>query len=292
MAKDRMGNKIPPEGRKLKTVLPLNVVSPFIMTTRIGSQNCFEMSFDTAACDRYVLKKRAEGLKGFGLMHCIIAAYVRTISQLPGINRYIRGQRIWARNGIEVIMAVKKELALNAMETMVKVRIDPAATAEDVYNIQYAEVMRNKEEDTDSGFDDTAAFLSKLPNVLLKFAIWFLKLLDYFNLMPRKLTNLSCFHGSMVITALGSLGIAPIYHHLYDFGNVPVFIAFGAKRRVYELQKDGTTQLHKYIDIKICTDERICDGHYMATAFKMFNHYLKNPQELDVPPEKVVQDID
>lgn len=292
MAKDDLGNVIGKEGRRIKTVLPLNVVSPFIMTTRTGSQNSFEMSFDTAACDKYVLKKRAEGLKGFGLMHCIIAAYVRTVSQLPGINRYIRGQRIWARNGIEVVMAVKKELDLNAMETMTKVTIDPSATAEDVFRIHYKEIQRNKEEDTDSSFDDTAAFLAKLPNVFLKFAIWFLKLLDYFNLLPRKLTYLSCFHGSLVITALGSLGIAPIYHHLYDFGNVPVFIAFGAKRRVYELKKDGSTELHKYVDIKINTDERICDGHYMATAFKLFSHYLKNPEELDVPPEKVVQDID
>ena len=292
MAKDDLGNDIPKEGRRLRTLNPLNIVSPFIMTDRIGSTNYFETSFEITACEQYIHKKRAEGLKGFGMLHVLLAAYIRTISQLPGINRYIRGQRIWARNGIEIIMAVKKELDLNAEETMTKVSFNPAATAEEVFKAHYAEMNRNKEYGAKSSFDDTARILSKIPNVILKFVIWFLKLLDYFNLLPRKLTYLSSFHGSMVITAMGSLGVPPIYHHLYDFGNVPVFMAYGAKRKENVLEKDGSVAQRKYIDVKVCTDERICDGHYYATAFKTLNYYMKNPELLDQPPEKVVKDID
>ena len=50
---------------------------------------------------------------------------------------------------------------------------------------------------------------------------------DYFGWLPKWLTDLSPFHGSMIITSMGSLGIGPIYHHLYDFGNVPLFVAIG-----------------------------------------------------------------
>ncbi len=292
MARDDYGNPILKEGRRIKTLLPVNIVSPFIMKTRIGATNFFETSVDIGACEELIRKKRLQGLKGFGMLHLITAAYVRTISQLPGINRYVRGQRVYARNAIELIMMVKKEMKLDAQETSAKVKVEPTATVDDVYNILNKEILRNKEQGDKSSFDATAKLLSKMPGLILKFIIWFLGVLDYCSLLPRKLVYTSCFHGSMFITALGSLGIPPVYHHLYDFGNVPVFIAYGAKRKEYVLQKDGTVVQQKFIDMKICTDERICDGHYMATAFKLLSSLLKNPEQLELPPETVVKDID
>ena len=292
MARDDYGNKLKKEGRRIKTLDGLNIVSPYIMKTRVTSQNCFESCFELSACEELIRKKRAEGLKGFGMLHIIIAAYVRTLSQLPGLNRFVRGQRIYARDGVEIIMAIKKELTLNAQETMAKMIFEPDATVDDVYNALMREIERNKQSGDQSGFDNTAKIFSKIPGLVLKFAVWVLNLLDYFGLLPRRLTYISPFHGSMVITALGSLGIPPIYHHLYDFGNGPMFMAYGAKRKEYVLQKDGSVIQQKFIDYKVCADERICDGHYMAAGFKAFGSYLKNPAQLELPPEKVVKDID
>ena len=96
----------------------------------------------------------------------------------------------------------------------------------------------------------------------------------------------------MFITSMGSLGIPPIYHHLYDFGNIPVFIAFGKKTPRLSLTREGKVLEKKYIDFSVVTDERICDGHYFATALKYMREVLKNPEMLDTPPETVVEDID
>lgn len=125
----------------------------------------------------------------------------------------------------------------------------------------------------------------------MKATVSFLKTLDYFGCIPRKLTLLSPFHGSMAITSMGSLGIPPIYHHLYNFGNIPVFIAFGAKYYKNELKLDGTVERNKYIDYTVVTDERICDGFYFASALKVLKDCLYNPDKLDTPPETVVEDI-
>lgn len=140
--------------------------------------------------------------------------------------------------------------------------------------------------------DSAARVLVALPAILLKFAVWFLKLLDYFGLLPRFLTKLSPFHGSMFITNMGSLGMPPILHHLYDFGNLPVFISMGSKRDEYFLAKDQTLQKRRVIDFTVMCDERICDGHYYATAFKEFKRILENPEQLLSPPEAVAADID
>ena len=112
-----------------------------------------------------------------------------------------------------------------------------------------------------------------------------------FGLLPLWLVELSPFHGSLFFTSMGSLGIPPIYHHLYDFGNLPVFCAFGCKRRANEVEADGTVVQKKYIDYTFNTDERICDGFYYSTAFKFLKYYLKNPAALELPPEKVEEDI-
>ena len=143
----------------------------------------------------------------------------------------------------------------------------------------------------DSDFDALALAISLIPGIFLKFTVWLLKFLDYFGLLPRFLLELSPFHGSLFFTSMGSLGIPPIYHHLYDFGNLPVFGAFGMKRKAFEVQEDGSVVQRKYIDVKFVLDERIVDGYYYATFFKYFRTLMRHPEVLDNPPETVAQDI-
>jgi hypothetical protein len=38
-------------------------------------------------------------------------------------------------------------------------------------------------------------------------------------------------------------------------------------------------------------DERITDGYNYASALKTMQFYLRHPEKLDVPPDKVVEDI-
>ena len=128
--------------------------------------------------------------------------------------------------------------------------------------------------------------------LLLKFLVFVLQVMDYFGLLPRFLTKISPFHGSLYITSMASLGIPPIYHHLYDFGNMPVFGSFGCKRRALEIQEDGSVVQKKYLDFKFTMDERIVDGFYYAAFFKHFKRILYRPEQLDNPPEEVCKDID
>ena len=86
------------------------------------------------------------------------------------------------------------------------------------------------------------------------------------------------------------MGIQPVYHHLYEFGTTSIFIAFGAKRKGWVLDANKNIVQKKYIDVKITTDERIVDGYYYAKAFKLFKRLLENPERLELPPEKVVED--
>lgn len=279
------------EGRRIRSGMPMDAVSPFIMPTRSGASNSFSATINIEKCEQLIRQKRAEGMLGFGMIHLFMAAYVRVISSHPGLNRFIRGQRVYARNGIEICMTIKKEMKLNAPETVVKLYLNPEDTAKSVYEQLCREVNDNRKGGDQNNMDTMARVLVSFPGVFLRGTVSFLRFLDYFGMLPRWLTKLSPFHGSMFITNMGSLGMPPIYHHLYNFGNLPLFISMGEKRSRYVITKDGTAKKERVIDFTVMCDERICDGHYYASAFKALKKALENPENLFTPPEKIEEDI-
>lgn len=280
------------DGRLLRTVSPMSAVSVFIMKDRNDASNMYTEKIEVREIEKYIMQKRKEGKKGIGFLHVIIAAYIRTAAKYPGINRFISGQRIYARNNIQVMLTIKKVMEINAPDTVLKLTFAPDATIDTVYTMFTEEVEKNRRSDENSDFDKTAAFLMKIPRLFLRFAIGFLKMLDYFGHLPKFLLGVSPFHGSFFITSMGSLGIPAIYHHLYNFGNVPIFCSYGAKRTAYTTGPLGLPVEKKYVDFSYVLDERICDGHYYATAFKYMREIFKNPQVLDNPPDEVAEDID
>lgn len=292
MRKRRFGDR--KDGRRVRTAPPMTKLEPYIMRRRSDAQNLFSDSLDIEKTEKFCREKVKEGKTNFSILHVILAAYARTISQRPALNRFISGQKLYSRDDeIVVNMAVKKEMTLEAEDTMVKVYLHPSDTIDDVYekfNKVVAEALSTSE---GTSFDGVAKFLSLIPGFIFRGVFRLLDFLDYYGWLPKFLTNkVSPFHGSMIITSMGSLGIKPIYHHLYDFGNLPVFLAYGSKQTEYKLASDGSVVKHKYIDLKAVTDERICDGFYYASCFKLLKRYIENPESLVTPPEKVYKDID
>lgn len=282
-------------GRRLRTLPPMMYAVPFIMRDRCDAQNYFRGSVDMDIVERYLRRLKTEDggkLKGVGFMHLLASSYVRTVSQMPAINRFVAGQRIYARNDISMSMVVKKTLDLNAQESMIKVRFLPTDTISDVYEKMEEKIAIAKAAGDTNGFDRITRRLFVLPSLLFRSFINIIRFLDYFGIMPKALDEVSPFHASFFISNLGSLGIPTIYHHLYNFGNLPLFITFGSMYRQKEIDKDGNEHIKKRLDYTVVMDERITDGHYYATAFKSLEYYMRHPELLELPPETVVEDIE
>ena len=282
------------DGRRIRTLSPMAQITMYFQWERNICSNFFEEAFEITHVERYIRQKRKEGLKDFGLTHVLLAAYVRALCKYPQLNRFISGQKVYSRGeDIQYCMVIKKEMSVDSPDTSIKVHLTRKDTAAEVYeklNAAVANVKRTQE--LDSSLDGLIGLLNLIPGLLLKFTVWLLKLLDYFGLLPRWLVELSPFHGSLFFTSMGSLGIPPIYHHLYDFGNLPVFGSFGCKRRALEVEEDGTVVQRKYLDVKFVLDERIVDGYYYAAFFKHFRTILRHPELLDLTPEELVEDIE
>lgn len=287
--KRRFGDR--KDGRLIRTYPAYNKMTPFVMKTRNDASNYFSDSIEVTEIDRWLREKRAEGYKGMGMLHLFLAAYVRTVAYRPALNRFVSGQKVYSRHEVEVLMTIKRALTDDSEETTIKAKFLPSDTIFDIYRKINEKIDEVKASDEANGTDKIADAFMRFPRIVINALVGIIKFLDYFGWLPQSIIDVSPFHGSMIITDLGSIGIPPVHHHLYNLGNLPLFLAFGAKRRTVELDASGRPVERKYIDYNVTTDERICDGFYHAGSFKYLKYYLKNPRLLEAPPEKVIQDI-
>ena len=284
-----------PDGRRVRSLGAMTSVTAFIMPNRIGASNSIKDKLEITELEKYIVQKRKEGYKSFGITHIFIAAYVRTVAKYPAINRFCSGQRVYSRgDDIQFCMVVKSSMTVDAEDGMVKLHLKPTDTVYDVYEKLTAEVMKIKTTEVGtSDFDKIEKLLSVTPRMMLKIIMVILRFMDYFGWIPKALLEISPFHASFFLTSMASLGIEPVVHHLYDFGNLPVFCSIGAKYKVNEPDPNPLLGVHTrhYINYTFNTDERICDGFYYAAVFKYIKKLLAHPELLETEPDEVRQDI-
>lgn len=278
------------DGRRIMTLPPMTYATPYIMRTRADSQNHFEDVIDITNIEKFLDAKHREGYADMTLLHVILTAYVRVIAERPGINRFIAGQRIYARNTVECVMTIKKQMTLEAPDTCIKAEFDPRDNIYNVYK-KFRKVTKSALE-ASTDFDGTAGALRKMPRFLMRAFMSLVRFLDYHGILPSALLKVSPFHGSMIITSMGSLGIPAIYHHLYDFGTLPLFISFGSIFTGDAIKRDGSRERHHFVTFRVVCDERICDGYYYASVFKRMKKILQHPEVLDETLASVSEDID
>lgn len=287
--KRRFGDRY--DGRLIRSADPFFKIVPYVMKSRADSQVYFSTTIDLTPIEEYIKNRRKSGKKNISFLHVVIAALVRTISQRPAVNRFVAGQKIYARNDILLSLAVKKEMRIDSPETTLKLKFEPTDTLDIVADRVSKAIEENKELENSNGTDKTAKIVSLCPGFIIKFIVWFLSTLDYFGKMPKVINRVSPFHTSVFITDMGSLGIDPVYHHIYNFGTTSCFLSFGIKRKEKVVDKDNQIVEKRFIDIRVVGDERIVDGFYYASAFKLFKKFIQHPELLENAPEQVVEDI-
>ena len=279
-----------PDGKHLKKLSHYNRIIPFVMPKRVNStvQYSEVISIDEALA---VLKElNNEHGTNAGIMDLVMAAFVRTISQRPKINRFVFGKKIYARNEISSAVAVKKEMSDDAETTELKVVYDPKDTLIDIVKKIRGGIEENKGSSSSNEQDGFTKMLNLMPDFMISIVILLIRALDRMRLLPKSIRELSPFHASFFLTNLGSLRINAVYHHLYEVGTVSWFIGMGKKINKIEKDENGNTVIKRYIELKCVYDERIVDGYYTAKAIRQTVKLILNPKQLLTPPDSVVVD--
>ena len=119
--KRRFGDR--KEGRLLRSLPAFSKFIPYIMPTRNDASNQYEESFEVSDVDRRLRQLRVQGYKGIGILHFIIAAYIRGVSMLPGINRFVVGRRIYARDDISELISKGSRFGIHNLVTYSSVKM-------------------------------------------------------------------------------------------------------------------------------------------------------------------------
>ncbi len=280
-----------PDGKAVGSrVDPITRLTPYIMVERSDAQVHSTQYIDSEILTEYIRKKGDEGFR-ITVMELVIAAYIRTVSQMPQLNRFVIGKKLYARKELTVAFAILKERSQShIVETTVKVHFDPSDTIYDVSKRISTVIEENKAVEASNKTDKLVNALLSIPG-LLSVTVGFLKFLDRVGLLPKKIIDLEPFHSSMFITNMASIKMEYVHHHIYNFGSTSLFFGLGNKMVKSRLKHDGTLESKNYWPIGIVNDERIAPGGTMALGFSIFKSVLKNPEQLELPPEKIVYDI-
>lgn len=292
--KRRLGDR--KDGYKVRNLDPMGRLIPFIMKTKSDSWVLFEDKIDITHTQDFLHDMRRGELPGLTLYHIIFAAIVRAYSQIPELNRFVAGNNLYARNEMKAAMVVMKGMQRDSERTTITPRFEMDATLSEVMQAMEKETkpidktVKVREDSNANPLDKLEIALDLLPNFLLSIVFGLLKWMDKYGLIPKFLTDLSPFHTSIFLTNMGSIGMAPVYHHIYNFGTLSIFGAIGSKEVVYELDRHGNTQRKTYLNLKFVVDERICDGFIYALGFKMIKSGISKPEQLMERPETVNHD--
>jgi hypothetical protein len=275
MARDRF------DGTPVPDVHPVRRIMPFIMPTKNGAFVLFEQEIATAPLVAFLadVNRGRPAERAVTMFHCVLRAVGIALTEFPRLNRYVSGSRLYARRAIELAFSAKQRLERDAPLFTAKVAVRPGEPLGDFVDRVLAalgEGRSGKETATDR---EIKGFL-RLPAPLLRAAVRLQRVLDGWNLYPGKLLEGDPMYASAFVANLGSVGLDAAYHHLYEYGTIPVFATMGRVKRAPVVFENGSVGSREVFVMRYTYDERVEDGFYAACALERLAACLADPGSL------------
>lgn len=252
---------------------------PYLMRGRNEALVYFEQRIDPRGALAYLEAVRAEtGLKAT-LLHLVVWAVGRTLAERPRLNRFVAGRRLWRRRGIWVSLSAKKAKSDDGPIVVVKREVDPALPFPDLARALLGDIEGSRGE-VPTTTDKELKLLLRLPGFVLGALLRVQRVLDALGLLPAAFYRTDPMYASAFIANLGSLGMDAPFHHLYEYGNIPIFVALGRTRpEVVPGGTDGRTPVvEDRLPIRYAFDERIEDGLYCLAALERLKAIIEDPR--------------
>ena len=140
-----------PEGSRVRDVDPIVQITPYLMPMRCDAQVFLDYDVEYEPLMRYIAKKSREGVK-ITFMEILIASFVRGVSQVPEVNRFIMNKQFYNRRELTASFTLLMDTDDGSIEeNTVKIFFDPTDTIYDVSARIKDMVQKNRRAET-SGF--------------------------------------------------------------------------------------------------------------------------------------------
>jgi hypothetical protein len=206
------------------------------------------------------------------LFHLLLRSLAQGMALRPGVNRFVKGGRLWERDEIFLTFSAKRELVDGAPLLTIKRRFDPGHESLDEMIDAVYDRLQPARRGVESTSDKETNLLLRLPNALTGLLVRGTDLLDRFGLLPAAMIDPDPLFTSMFVANLGSVGHDAGFHHLWERGTCSSFCVMG---RV----KPGADGRH-VMGLCWTYDERIEDGLYSYISLAGIQERIENPELL------------
>jgi len=262
------------DGVLVPNLPPYRRLMGYIMTSSNSSIVYFDDYVDATELLRYI--REANGKFEVDVTQCLIAAGINALCDTPSMNRFPSGRRLYQRKGRYITFSMmRKRLDRKAQLATVKVRLQPGETFKDLCD-RIEEKIGVERSGKTTYADKEYGLLQNIPRPLLHFGVTCLRTLDYFNILPASFIENDAMFTSMFIANLGTLNMGAGYHHLYDWGNCPLFVMVG-KIEDRPVVVDGEVVVRKTLHLRQTYDERIDDGFNARFGIDAMHRALADP---------------
>ena len=266
------------DGKLIKGLSPMRRMMPFIMRGRVESTVYFEQKFRMGPALQYQWQHAPDrSSRIFPLLLCALA---RTLAARPQMHRFVAGRRLWQRGHIDLSFAVKKSLDDDAPMSTVKLRLQGNETIGQVQALMDRAIKEGRGARKNQSEKEMALALA-LPRFATRFALASLRWLDFLGLVPRAMLDADPMYASAFVANLGSIGLDAPFHHLYEYGTIPLFVAIGRVKKDLALGDDGQPITDDFLTIRYSFDERVTDGFYCAGSLEYFKQLVEQPWLLE-----------
>jgi len=268
------------EGTLVTDIGRVRRIMPFIMPGRNGAQVFFEQMVDARPAERFLesANPKRPPERPITVFHLVLRAIGLGLTTFPRLNRFVVGSRLYQRDGIWLAFSAKILLDRDAPVFTVKIPFDAAEPLEGMVDRVYSALGAGRS-GRQSATDRELRFFLALPTPLLRAGVRLLRWLDAYNLLPASFVRNDPLYASAFIANLGSVGLDAPFHHLYEYGTIPIFVAQGRRHRAPVVQDDGSVVAREVFVLRYTYDERIEDGFYAARALERVRSVLESPTQ-------------
>jgi hypothetical protein len=251
---------------------------PALMPTRTESVVFFDQQLRVAAAERFVAETRRQHPELHAtLFHVVLWALARMIEGHPHLNRFVAGGRLYERDAVWISFTVKSEMSEAGTLLEVKHRFEPGQPFPELVAELQAAVDTARRGARGLADRELDVFLH-LPPPLRRGVVRAASLANRWNLLPKRFIESDPFFASAFVTNLGSVGLDAAFHHLYEYGTIPIFGALGAVTDSVVVD-GGQPVVARTASMKFTYDERVEDGLYAARAIEDFRRIVEHPDE-------------
>lgn len=287
MGEKRFGDR--KDGKLIRNIDPMHFIMPLIYPNRCDNEAFLSVSVDITKTREYLAEKnKNETVFPYTLFHVVVAAFIKTITLRPKMNRFIANKNMYQRNEVSAAFTVKKTFEDEGAEALAFVHAKDTDTLDSLHEYLFQQISACRSDKLDSSTESMDIF-NKLPRFISKFAVWVITKLDKHGLVPSSLIETDPYYSSVVLSNIGSIKLKSGYHHLTNWGSCSIIALIGEAKKKPCFDDAGNAQMREMLDIGITIDERIADGYYYSKTVRLLKKLIENPELLELPAGEKIE---